>query len=184
MPIKKLLKRSAILTGLTPIMFDRYPGDNQTKLEPEQKLYLQDGKLVFPALNIMSFLSSRNVESATRRVFGKLAGNLEKAFLSSVSIDPLYILFLRKGEPVEFKGFGDGIHVERHVARMLKGKTPIPNPKERPVLDMPWSLEFDLSVYPNEELSEEIIERVFSQGGMQLGLGTYRGVYGKFQFAW
>ena len=54
--------RTVRLRGLTPIMFDRYPGDNDTKLEVWQKLYFlpDDGKtLVLPAANVMSFLSAR-----------------------------------------------------------------------------------------------------------------------------
>ena len=53
-----IVTRKVTLTGLTDIMMDRYPGDNDTKLEPHQKLYLQPGasRLIgLPSLNIMSF---------------------------------------------------------------------------------------------------------------------------------
>jgi hypothetical protein len=109
------------------------------------------------------------------------------ALLSSVQIDTPLIPFLRNGKPIEFGEFKDdedaksGVHIERHVARLPKG---IPNPKVRPVLPLSWSLNFDIKIFPNEELSEDLIHRIFQQGGMQLGLGTYRGVYGKFQFEW
>src|SRR5262245_35695492 len=37
---RELVARTVHIRGLTDIMFDRYPGDNDTKLEPWQKLYL------------------------------------------------------------------------------------------------------------------------------------------------
>ena len=49
-----IITRNVELVGLAPIMFDRYPGDNQTKLEPYQKLYLEPGKsrvVGLPSLN-------------------------------------------------------------------------------------------------------------------------------------
>ena len=188
MAIKTITTKKVVLTGLTPIMFDRYSGDNKTELTPDQKVYTRKGNLVLPSLNIISFLSAQNTESATKRVLEiREYKPVAAALLSSISINPLDIPFLRDGRPIGFGGFiGDiddlsGMRVERHVARLPKG---IPNPKVRPVLDLPWTLEFEMSIYPNEELNESLIERIFSQGGIQIGLGTYRGVYGKFKFEW
>jgi hypothetical protein len=56
----------------------------------------------------------------------------------------------------------------------------IPNPKERPVLPLPWEIEFDLTIYPNKEVKEMEIKNLLSEGGMAIGLGTFRGVFGKF----
>jgi hypothetical protein len=188
MAIKQITRKLVTLTGLTPIMFDRYSGDNKTELTLDQKVYTHKGKLVLPSLNIISFLSAQNTESATKRVLDvREYKPVAAALLSSISINPLDIPFLRNNEPIAFGSFVDdedplsGMYVERHFARLPKG---IPNPKTRPVLGLPWSLEFDMTIYPNEELNEFLIERIFSQGGIQIGLGTYRGVYGKFQFAW
>lgn len=188
MAIKKLLKRKVKLTGLTPIMFDRYSGDNKTVLSLDQKVYTQDGYLMFPSLNILSFLSAQNTESATKRVLDKREYKpVAAALLSAVSIDKGLIPFTKNGERIKFGTFVDdydktsGMRIARQVARLPKG---IPNPKARPVLDAPWELEFELSVFPSEELNEDLIARIFTQGGIQIGLGTYRGVYGKFQFEW
>jgi hypothetical protein len=41
--VTDIVTRRVTLVGLTDIMFDRYPGDNDTKLEPHQKLYLEPG---------------------------------------------------------------------------------------------------------------------------------------------
>ena len=188
MAIKTITTKKVVLTGLTPIMFDRYSGDNKTELTPDQKVYTRKGNLVLPSLNIISFLSAQNTESATKRVlppreYKPVAASL----LSCISVDPLDIPFFRSGKPIKVGVFSNdkdsvsGMHIERHVARLPKG---IPNPKVRPVLPLPWELKFEMSIYPSENLNESLIERIFSQGGIQIGLGTYRGVYGKFSFKW
>jgi hypothetical protein len=188
MAIKQITTKQVVLTGLAPIMFDRYSGDNKTVLTPEQKLYTQGTTLVFPSLNIISSLSAQNTESFTKRVLPpKEYKAVAAAMLSCISIDQIDIPFLKNGKPIEigkFQGDQDpksGIQVVRHVARLPKG---IPNPKARPVLPLAWELRFGMTIYPSEVLNEQLIEKIFTQGGIQLGLGTYRGVYGKFKFSW
>lgn len=185
----EIIERSITLCGITDIMFDRYAGDNKTQLEPYQKLYFQPGSKVIglPALNIMSFLSAHNTNSAPKRLrdarqFKKIAN----ACLSFVQIRQSFIPFTRNGEVIEFGQFVDdmdaksGMYVHRAVARLDKG---IPNPKERPTLPAPWELSFDMMLYPNKEIKEVEIQNLFEDGGRALGLGTFRGVFGKFYVA-
>ena len=70
-----------------------------------------------------------------------------------------------------------GCYIHRAVARLDKG---IPNPKERPVIPAPWEITFDFLIYPNKEIKEVEIQNLFEDGGRALGLGTFRGVFGKF----
>lgn len=185
----EIIERSITLCGITDIMFDRYAGDNKTQLEPYQKLYFQPGSKVIglPALNIMSFLSAHNTNSAPKRLrdarqFKKIAN----ACLSFVQIRQSFIPFTRNGEVIEFGQFVDdmdaksGMYVHRAVARLDKG---IPNPKERPTLPAPWELSFNMMLYPNKEIKEVEIQNLFEDGGRALGLGTFRGVFGKFYVA-
>lgn len=182
-----IIKRKVILCGITDIMFDRYAGNNTTKLEPWQKLYFLPGNskaIGLPALNIMSFLSAHNTNSAPKRLRDKRKfKDIANACLSFISITPDFIPFLRNGEPIQFGKFdGDvdpqtGIYIHRSVARLDKG---IPNPKERPTLPIPWELEFTLQLIPNREIQEQEILNLFEEGGRALGLGTFRGVFGKF----
>ncbi len=119
-------ERKVLLRGLTPIMFDRYAGDNQTQLEPHQRLYYgEDMKtLVLPATNISSFLSSINTTSAPKRLLGKKGNSTAQACLSYVSIEPFLIPFMRDGGPIlfgEFKGEVDPkskVFIHRSVARL------------------------------------------------------------------
>jgi len=178
------------LTGLTDIMFDRYAGDNSTKLEWSQKVYYKPGTstICLPTTNITSFLTAHNTNSAPKRLRDKRKyKDICNANLSFCMVQALdgsaFIPFLRDNEPIttgQFESDKDltsGIYLHRSVARLDKG---IPNPKERPVLPLPWSLQFKLVLLPNAEIKESEIYNLFVDGGLAIGLGTYRGVYGKF----
>jgi hypothetical protein len=186
-----IVKRKVRLCGTTEIMFDRYAGDNDTKLEPKQKLYLSPIDSVtigFPAINIMSLLSAHNTNSAPKRLRDKRRyKDIANACLSYVTIGPVFLPFSRDGQPIKFGSFGtnekdpvSGIYVHRAVARLDKG---IPNPKIRPVLPLPWELEFDFELFPNREIKEQEIVNLMEEAGRAIGIGTFRGVFGKFRVA-
>lgn len=186
------ITRTVRLRGLTDIMFDRYAGDNKTKLSWDQKIYLIPGTstLCLPVTNISSFLTAHNTNSAPKRLRDKRAyKDICNACLSFTNIrglgkNPQFIEFTRENSPIQVGKFGDesdeqsGIYLHRSVARLEKG---IPNPKERPVLPLPWAIEFELSVFPNKEIKEQEIRNLVEEGGIAIGLGTFRGVFGKFE---
>ncbi len=184
-------RRHVVLSGIAPIMFDRYPGDNSTKLTWNQKVYLDsEGILCLPISSIVSFLSSHNTNSAPKRLRpSKEFKKICNACLSFTQVignngtDLIY--FKRDGKPIKtgpVKGTDEidtvsGLYLHRATARLEKG---IPNPKERPVLPLPWELDFDFCIYQNREIKEQEIKNLFEEGGIAIGLGTFRGVYGKF----
>lgn len=187
------ITRTVCLTGIRPLMFDRYPGDNNTKLEWHQKVYLMPGSnvLCLPAMNLVSFLSSHNTNSAPKRLRDKRKyKDIANACLSFVMIshdgDPSndMLPLLRNGKPIEMgvpdsnRDARSGLHLHRTVARLDKG---IPNPKERAVLPCPWSVQFTLQMLPTKEIKEQEIRNLFVEGGLAIGLGTFRGVFGKFE---
>jgi hypothetical protein len=183
--LKDIIERKVVLGGIADLMFDRYAGDNNTRLEPWQKLYLTENRTVFiPHLNIRSFLSAHNTNSAPKRLRDKRKfKDICNACLSFVTIAPTVIPVLRDGKPIRFGKFdGDidhqsGVYIHRSVARLDKG---IPNPKERPTIPTPWSIEFQIKIMPNREINEQEILNLFEEGGRALGIGTFRGVFGKF----
>ena len=174
-----IVQRRIKLKGVTPMMFDRYAGDNQTKLEWHQKIYLRPGtqNLCLPTLNLVSFFTAHNTNSAPKRLRDKrVYKSICNAILSFVNITATdgnaeNILIHRDGKPIEVGTFTDrvdetsGIYLHRAVARLDKG---IPNPKERPVLPCPWELEFDLTIYPNKEIKEQEIKNLLKEGGMAI----------------
>ena len=187
-----IIKRSISIRGVTPLMFDRYAGDNQTKLEWSQKIYLRPGtaNLCLPTLNLVSFFTAHNTNSAPKRLRDKrIYKGICNAILSFVQItgadnNAENILIQREGKPITVGTFTDrldaesGLFLHRAVARLDKG---IPNPKERPVLPLPWELNFEMTIYPNKEIKEQEIKNLLAEGGMAIGLGTFRGVFGKFE---
>ena len=182
----ELRKVNVSVKGITSIAFDRYAGDNQTQLEVHQKMYfMEDLKTIaLPSENIQSFLSSQNTMSAAKRLGIKSWQKVALACLSFVSISPDIIPFTRNGKPIMFGKFvGDkdpesGTIIKRHVARLAKG---IPNPKIRPFLPCPWELSFEVRIYPTLEIQEAMVKKLFMDGGIALGFGTFRGVFGKFE---
>lgn len=182
-----VIERIIILEGTKPVMFDRYPGDNNTKLEVWQKMYLAPGNtkvIGLPAANIMSFLSAHNTNSAPKRLRDKRKyKDLANACLSFVEILEEFVPFIRDDQIIKLGKMEDGVdplsgvYTHYSVARLDKG---IPNPKERPVLPLPWALKFHLTLYPNREIKEQDILNLVEEGGRAIGLGTFRGVFGKF----
>lgn len=182
---RELIVRRVHVKGLMDIMFDRYPGDNDTKLEPWQKLYLggTGRQIMLPSANIMSFLSAQNTDSAPKRILdSRKYKSFALACSSFVTIGPRMIPFLRDGNPINFGKFVNdedaesGVYIDRRVARLEKG---IPNPKVRPVLPLPWELRFELRMFPNKQIQEQQLMNVMQEGLICLGLGTFRGQYGK-----
>ena len=177
------------LEGVAPLMFDRYAGDNETQLPVEQKMHFgADGRtLVLPQTNIYSFLTAENTVSAPRAIFdARKYKDVCRAIKGFVLVLPISgdIPILRKGKPIVFNGFSDGrdekagIYVRKDTARLKDG---VPNPKVRPVIELPWGVEFALQLLDNDgEMTPEKLEHVFSLGGLKVGFGTFRGVYGKF----
>ena len=178
--------RQVTLRGITDIMFDRYAGDNKTQLRDDQKMYLDSRNgLVLPALNVISLLSAQNTPSAPKRFLdSRKYKAVAQAILSFTAIEPSQIPFMRDGEQIVFGGFGpdgidpkSGVYVQKHVARLDKG---IPHPKSRPTLPTPWSLSFRLHFFENDEVREETVQNLLVKAGVAIGLGTFRGVFGKF----
>ena len=173
----RTVERSIRISGLSPILFDRYSGNNKEQLAVMDKVYSENGIMVFPSINIISFLSSQNTESAPQRVVGRGWKEVAKAALSYVTILPYSIPFLRNDMPLKVEEAGLKIHYA--VARVVKGKLAVPNPKERPMLNLPWDLEFNLSLFQTNELNEVLLRKLFDIGLLAIGLGTFRGPFGK-----
>lgn len=180
------------LHGQKPgIMFDRYLGDNVSKVPNHEKMYKTvSGELFIPSLNIISFLSAQNTRSAARALYPvRQYKDKATALLGATVIGQAEIPLTRNGEPIVWNGnFDDGpaagpsgIWLHRSVARLAKG---IPNPKERPVINAPWEASFDVTLFPNDQVQPDEFKGLVEDGMALVGLGTFRGVYGKATVEW
>lgn len=171
-------KIKVALEGIRPIMFDRFERMG-LELPPREKMYTdKKGNVVLPAKNIMSFLTAINTESATRRVMGRTYKKVAKAAMSFVTISPNEIPFTCNGKKIDSND--ERIYIDYDKAIVMKGSMAIPNPKERPVLPTPWELYFEMTLWENDDLNESLLRKIWEDGGLSIGLGTFRGLYGKF----
>jgi hypothetical protein len=174
-------KFRADLTGIRPIMFDRYAGDNKTKLSVLDKLYLNEAnECTLPVLNIISLLSAQNTPSVAKRFYGKAARDMAlgvQAFVAieAVGTDPLAAT-IYDADGKAYTSKDERIRVMHHVARVDKG---IPNPKERPMIPTGWRVSFLFEYQHNNFLSIEGLRTMIEQGGT-LGLGTFRPIFGRY----
>ncbi len=166
------------LRGLRPMMMDRYAGDNNTQLPNADKMYLNDQRqLIMPALNLYSLLAAENTKSVCRQFFGKSGKTIALGIASYTSIEPLEIPICDDNGPVTFVGFNEQIRLHKSVARLPKG---IPNPKERPMLMLPWHIDFEITYLENRQCTLENLRQAFDMGGI-LGLGTFRPYFGRYE---
>lgn len=177
---------TATLLGIRPILFDRYGGDNKTKLDTLDKGYRNAaGEYGIPILNVFSMLSAQNTPSVAKRFYGKQGREVALGVQSFVNIeaidgdDPMFApIFDEAGG--RFKNGDERIKVMSHVARLDKG---VPNPKERPMLPRGWRIRLKFELQPNELLSSGTLTKMVEQGGI-LGLGTFRPIFGRYSVRW
>jgi hypothetical protein len=168
------------LEGLRPLMFDRYAGDNNTQLPTADLMYLDpEAHLMLPALNLFSMLAAENTKSVCRQFFGKQSKTIALGIGSYTSIDPFDIPIHDAQGPVRFTGWNEQIYQQSHVARLKNG---IPNRKTRPVLSLPWHVDFTVTYIENRYCTFENLRQAFDWGGT-LGLGTFRPFFGKYELA-
>jgi len=167
-----------VLKGLRPLMFDRYAGDNNTTLPPEEKMYLDDqSRLIIPAINVYSLLTAENSKSVTRQFFGRQGKTIGLGISSYTNIEPFEIPIMDTNGPIVFRGWNSQLSVRKDVARVKGG---IPNPKTRPILALPWSVAFTVEYQENTYCTLENLRQAFTMGGT-LGLGTFRPYFGRYE---
>ena len=176
------LKKAVVkFIGTKPLLFDRYGGTNDSKLELIDKVYWsKDGFAVMPQINIYSALSAENTKSVAKMFFGKRAKAIGLSINNSLNIVEPYPFIFKDGERIHRDDFEKHFTKATHVARINKSGTAIPNPKERPCLDTPWEIQFNLEFVSTLELTWEVMKQCFEYCGM-IGLGTYRPLYGGFK---
>ena len=98
--------------------------------------------------------------------------------VGNVYIDPVNIPFLSDGNPIVFGKFNEKVYVDERMARPSNTARVI---ARRPVISMPWFLKFDLTINQTEFVTESRIKDWFMRGGISVGIGAYRPMFGRFQ---
>lgn len=176
---------TATLRGIRPILFDRYGGDNKTKLDTMDKGYRNEaGEYGIPVLNIFSMLSAQNTPSVAKRFYGKQGREVALGVQSFVNIeavgdDPMFAVITDENGKA-FNSKDSRVKVVQHVARLKDG---IPNPKERPMIPTGWVVKFRFDLQENTMLNLATLKKMVEQGGI-LGLGTFRPIFGRYCVEW
>jgi len=165
----EIAKRNVILNGLTPLMLDRFVG--QEEIPVEQKLYrAADGEtLILPSTNIMGFLASKSSNSCLRQFASNKDWKIIEPILrSSVAVYPESIPILDNGEPIVFRDWTDKIRVDERQARPSSTARVI---ARRPKIELPWSLTFTIAINESEKINEGMMHDWFDRGGFLVGVG-------------
>lgn len=172
----------ARLRGIRPILFDRYAGDNKTKLEPLDKFYLNtDGQCCIPVLNVFSLLAAWNTPSVAKRFYGRDGKGIATGVMAFCNVesnnedDPMNAV-INDENGVPYTPKDSRIQVVNHVARTPQAT---PNPTSRPMIPTGWSVDFTFHYSENEFVTESTFRKMIEQGGI-LGLGTFRPIFGRY----
>jgi hypothetical protein len=167
--------------GVKPILFDRYSGNNNTKLPPEKKFHLtKEGIVCIPAINLYAALASESPTCAAKLVFGKAASKIKIGVQAFLHFDtPELILTDDDGKPIYFEGWNDKIKVFHHVAKVKKGTLSVPSPKERPGIMPPWNMQFQCELLQNDFCNESDLQAMLKMS-QTMGMGTFRPQFGGF----
>lgn len=184
-------KLTATLRGIRPILFDRYAGDNNTKLKALEKFYTDEkGGIVLPVLNVFSLLTAQNTDSVAARFYGKQRRDIALGVNAFCNITPhgvesedMIDAPITDSKGRQFNAKDSCVQIVQHVARMKKAGAAIPNPKERPMIPTGWQVKLDFSITENNFVTATTLRNMVEQGGI-LGLGTFRPIFGRFAVEW
>ena len=183
----ELQKYHVKLEGLSDIMFDRFIDHSKEQRPPEQKLYLiEKNQVVLPAENIYSFLFGENPAGCAKSFEGKKGKQTYIPIgMSHVFLDPVSIPFTASSKPVFWKDFTNGkFRILLSAPRTKQGSLSIKQEvRPRPIMQLPWSLDFNITIVKNQYIDEVKLYNWFVQGGIQIAIGTYRPRFGRFEVA-
>lgn len=186
----KTIKIEAVLRGLAPLMFDRFFDHSAEERPPEQKLYLnQDNFLVMPAANLVALLTNERPPGAIKLAEKKKANDYLPYVKGHVHFSQIQFPISDDNGPIIFTHFdGQRFFIDRSAPRVIKGSLSIKQEsRSRPVLSLPWFIKIGINLIETEFSKGKIVPDKlyswFSLGGLVIGLGTYRPLYGRFELS-
>lgn len=177
------------LNGISDILFNKFIDHSKEVRPPEQLLYLAEGNVVvLPRETLYAFLTNQKAGGVIRKVEKRGSGDYLDIAASHISIKEDPVPFTRGGKPIIFEGFSNGTFTKFSASPVTKpssGGAFIKQPAyDRPLLKLPWSLTFHLSLIENLKITEAKLRNWFETGGILVALGSYRPRYGRFTVSW
>ena len=170
--------------GIAPIMFDRFVDHSKEARPADQKLYLAEKNIVvLPTENLLTFLAGENPAGCAKVFEGKRNKEYIRIIHSHVFFGSVQAPFLdEKVRDIQFNGFKGRFYIYEAAPRTKQGNLSIKQEiKPRPVLKMPWFLKFEIQLVNNNLIDSTKLKNWFAAGGIQIGIGTYRPRFGRFE---
>ena len=187
---------SAEIVGLADLQFDHYIGAEQDPKDLDAKMYLDEQNgLCIPAENILHMFYGTFYESAIHICEKKMEWKgIAWQTKAMVFVEPNMVPVLRDGEQVVHNGWKKtksgrphdpdaGLWVDNSLPRVKGGVVGGDQTKLRPTLKLPWSMNFNIRVIEEDGsvVTTERVRRWLETGGLKVGIGTHRPVYGRFE---
>jgi hypothetical protein len=182
-------KIMAVLNGMAPILFDKFKDHSSPDLPEDQKLYVADGLLVLPAANLTSFLVGEYPAGIIKVDKGKKFAEFTRIVKSHLSFgSPAFPILDGQGREIKFDSLADrerwGTCLEGGLTKSSGGKIIKQEAKPRPFLKLPWKLAISINLFMtdcNKIVTPDVLQDWFIKGGVLVGLGSYRPLYGRFE---
>jgi hypothetical protein len=173
---------TAKIEGVVPIMFSRFPlpakpGDTkkQKKQTLEEKMWIDKKGVYIPTDNLRMLLIGNRFRPGAAKIYGSEYEskkgtkylNFCKACVWVVG-DNGKVYFQKKRKKY------DDVDIRSFINASGSRST-----CERPILNAPWSLTFDIQV-TDDSLPEDILKSMYEVAGMRCGLGVYGPTFGRF----
>ena len=175
----KIQKIDVKLVGIKPWIFNSF-----VSIEPGvptiKKVPVVDGKLAITGDRILAFLISNNPKSPPGCIKLFIDSRKYKSLLPKVmayvGFQPVIPLLI-DGKEIEFKNFEKTPEVKVRKDKVTGGTCPMI--VERPFIDN-VSIEFYINLIENTEITFDRLKDWFERGGIEVGIGASRPVYGQF----
>lgn len=170
------------LSGIVAAKFNKYA--NREEVPPEQKFYIGKGNVIgCPDENLFSFLAGDIFPGCAKSFEGRKSKGFIRAIYAYLAFSSEFIPLENEKGPIVFNGFnGDGtIYVDESAPVIGTGTKGVKDMIiKRPVLKIPWMLNFQITLFDNDTLKENRLHNWFDRGGLEIGLFNHRPRYGRF----
>jgi hypothetical protein len=170
------------LEGIVPIMFSRFPlpdkpGDTKKKKKQTiaEKMWIDKKGVYIPTDNLRMLLIGNRFRPGAAKIYGSEYES--KKGTKYLNFCKACVWVVGDNGKVYFdpkRTEHDDVDIRSFINSTGSRAT-----TERPVLNTPWSLTFDIQV-TDDAVPEETIKAMYEVAGMRCGLGVYGPTFGRF----
>lgn len=154
------------IVGIKPIILNQYVSIEEKNIPAEKKLTIADNKIVITSDRMIQFL------------IGEMPAGCIKLFTDTKKFKTL--IQKAKANIGIFPRLIPIAKADEYIVREDKvvGGT-VPKIIKRPMIEN-WEAKFSINLVENPNIHYETLESWFNRGGIEVGLGAWRPVYGQF----